>query len=155
MLTAERLRELLHYDPSTGAWHWRVNRRGKRARAGDVAGYRLQIGYWFICVERERYYGHRLAWLYMTGRWPRNQIDHIDHNPSNDRWSNLREATQSQNNMNQRGRQRGVGLMPWGRWRARIHKDGAEINLGSFATQEAARAAYQIAARKLYGEFAP
>ena len=107
------------------------------------------------------YNEHQLAWLYMTGRWGRPTIDHRDGDVTNNRWSNLRRATASQNNAN-RGRPRnntsgykGVyrGRRP-GQWCAHIGRNRRTIHLGTFPTAQAAHAAYVAAARKLFGEFA-
>ena len=90
MLTAKRLRKLLNYDPATGVFRWRVNRRGP-VNAGDVAGCRGHKGYHQIRVEGTVYQSGRLAWLYMTGKWPKLEIGYIDRNTSDTRWANLRE----------------------------------------------------------------
>jgi HNH endonuclease/AP2 domain len=153
-LTRARLRELLHYDKDTGEFRWR-KRVGNELHLGDVAG-SVQIR-----VHERTYRAHQLAWLYMTGHWGRPMIDHRDGNSTNNRWSNLRRATATQNNANTRRSRRntsgykGVGLCRRsGRWRAYIVKKGRMIHLGTFATPEAAHAAYVAAARKLFGKFA-
>ena len=153
-LTRARLRELLHYNEETGEIRW-WKRAGKELCLGNVAG----------CVRirilGRTYRAHQLAWLYMTGRWGRPMIDHRDGDPTNNRWSNLRRATASQNAANSRRPRdnssgyKGVFLCRGsGRWRARVGKGGRKIHLGTFDTPEAAHAAYVVAARKLYGEFA-
>jgi hypothetical protein len=153
-LTRARLRELLHYDKDTGVFRW-LERVGEEMRPGDVAGY-VQIN-----VDHRTYQAHQLAWFYMTGRRCRPMIDHRDGNSINNRWSNLRRATATQNSANRRRSLRntsgykGVFLCrKSGRWRAFICKKRRRILLGTFATAEAAHAAYATAARKLFGEFA-
>jgi len=153
-VTRARLRELLHYDRDTGEFRW-WKRVGEEMRLGEVAGSVK------ICVDRRWYHAHQLAWLYMTGEWGRPMIDHRDGDATNNRWSNLREATASQNGANTRRRRqnasgyKGVSLdKRSGRCRASIRKNGRKINLGTFDTPEAAHAAYVEAARKLFGEFA-
>lgn len=94
VLTAARLRELLHYNPSTGKFTRVITERAKRKVGRDAHGY-LSIG-----VDYQRYLAHRLAFLYMTGKWPDGDVDHIDGDPSNNCWSNLRSVTRSQNNLN-------------------------------------------------------
>jgi hypothetical protein len=101
-LTAERLRELLHYNPVTGDFSWLVGR--PKASRGAVAGCLPPSGYRTIRIDGQIYLAHRLAWLYMTGTWPENLIDHKDRNQSDNRWDNLREATHSQNHQNQHAR---------------------------------------------------
>jgi hypothetical protein len=76
-LTAERLRELLTYDPETGLFVWRVNRRGN-PRAGDVAGSYDGQGYLRKSIDDRDYRAHSLAWLHTKGEWPPIGIDHID-----------------------------------------------------------------------------
>ena len=87
---------LLKYDPETGVFTWLAD-RAHNALAGCIAGSRLSSGYCQIKVGGPLFYTHRLAFLYMTGRWPSAEIDHIDHNRGNNAWGNLREATRSQN----------------------------------------------------------
>jgi hypothetical protein len=87
-------------------------------------------------------------------------IDHRDGNRANNRWSNLRLATQSENSANRHRHInntsgfKGVSLCKWGKWRACIEKNGRKIHLGMYDTPQAAHAAYVAAARKLFGEFA-
>jgi HNH endonuclease len=100
-LTAERLRELLSYDPTTGQWTWLVT-RGSTAPAGSIAGTIYSNGYRYITIDYRRYFSSRLAFLYMTGEWPQHEVDHIDRCSSNDKWDNLRPATRSENNANLR-----------------------------------------------------
>ena len=105
MLTAERLREVLNYDPQSGEFRRRVDRgrgRGHRWKAGTIAGRKAQ--YIHINIDYALYAAHRLAWLYMTGEWPSRGIDHIDRDKHNNAWSNLRLADKSQNAMNSKMR---------------------------------------------------
>jgi hypothetical protein len=159
MLTQERLKELLHYDPETGHFTARVT-RGRR-----IAGVRTSCvttgGYIKLSVDYKRYYGHRLAWLYVHGRWPSEQIDHINHITSDNRIANLREATRSQNSANcgprrnnKSGKRGVIFLRQTGKWRASIRKDKRRIYLGCFDTVEEAHASYAAAAREIHGEFA-
>lgn len=94
-LGQERLKQLLHYDPLTGIWTWRVDRgfaARANVRAGDVAGTPNDNGYRVIGVEGGVYRASHLAVLYMTGELPGEEVDHKDCDPTNDRWLNLREA---------------------------------------------------------------
>ena len=80
MLTAKRLRKWLKYDPATGVFRWRANRHG-RVEIGDVAGCIVQPkGHRVIGIDDGRYRANRLAWLYMTGKWPKLEINYINHN---------------------------------------------------------------------------
>jgi hypothetical protein len=102
MLTQERLKELLHYDPETGVFTWlKLNPHATKIKAGDIAGCIDKTkGYVRIKVDGGRYTAHRLAFLYMTGSWPADQVDHIDHIRSNNAWCNLREANPAENGKN-------------------------------------------------------
>jgi hypothetical protein len=80
MLTAKRLREVLFYDPDTGAWTWIV-RTSSRVRAGSQAGILDDGRRWRIGIDDRHYTGSRLAYLYMTGKWPPHLVDHIDRDP--------------------------------------------------------------------------
>jgi hypothetical protein len=160
-VTRARLRELLRYDPVRGEFRWR-KRVCSSVRVGNVAGYfNERRGHRFIHIQQRMYSEHQLAWFYMTGRWGRPTIDHRDGDITNNRWKNLRCATQSQNNANRcRPRHntsgfKGVALCrKSGKWRACIGKNGRTIYLGVFPTPQAAHDAYVAAARKLFGEFA-
>jgi len=157
-LTRARLRELLHYDPETGEFRWR-KRRGGKIRPGDVAGTVPIDRYRKIAIDGRQYRAHRLAWFYRTGEWCPQVVDHRDGDPSNNRWSNLRRATWSQNNANRRPQRnktcalKGVSRARRG-FRATIHKNGQLHYLGTFRTPQEAHAAYAKAAPKLHGEFA-
>jgi hypothetical protein len=139
MIDAVQLREILHYDPDTGIFRWR---RGQWRKAGKIAGsnkrrYRhINIGYrWYLA--------HRLAWLYMTGKWPRHEIDHIDRDGFNNRLANLRDVTRSENMRNTRRKSKGgvIFVPARARWWARINVGGHRRHVGYFETEEEARAA--------------
>ena len=163
-LTQERLKSLLSYDPATGIFRWKVdircgaNNRLMR-RSGDVAGSVTDSGYGIICLAYKRYYAHRLAWFYMTGKWPENQVDHIDLDRSNNRFDNLRQATVCQNGANRRTRAKsgfkGVVKLKQaqGSYMAQISIDGVPKYLGCYPSAELAHAAYLQAAVARHGEF--
>lgn len=141
-LTPERLRELLHYNPNTGIFTWKV-RRNQRATAGSEAGHREAKGYVSICIDGNDFKAHRLAWLYVHGCWPKNQIDHKNQAKHDNRIDNLRDATQSENLANTNLRTtntsgfKGVHFdTRAGKWRAQICVDGKRVNLGSFESME-------------------
>lgn len=154
-LTAERLRELLHYDPDTGVFTWRV-RTNSRAAAGAVAGAMTGRGYLRIGINRKEYMSHRLAWLYVHGSWPEGDIDHRDGNPLNNRIGNLRDVTNVVNLQNQRRARAGnkcglLGVSPsQGKWMAQIRAEGRNRYLGRFDTPALAHAAYLRAKRELH-----
>jgi len=155
-LTAERLRELLHYDPETGLFTRRVNRQGRWGKAGSVAGHINPRGYrviWIGC----NWMAHRLAWLYVHGAWPEGQLDHINQDKTDNRIENLRLVTHAENMQNRPHQRNNVsgfkGVAPCkktGRWQALICSNNKQIYLGLFATPELAHAAYCDAAARLH-----
>ena len=157
-VTADRLRELLDYDPATGVFRWR-KRRG--VKAGSVAGCESN-GHWVIRVDGVLYQAHRLAWLYHYGKWPNGLLDHRDLDGLNNRILNLRAATQSQNCANVKTRKHNMSGLKGvervcgytDRWQARITLSGKRRYLGCFNSPEAAHQAYLKAAKELFGEFA-
>lgn len=154
-LNAAQLRDILRYDPITGSFY-RLKNTGSTGRVGPVNVRPSTRGAYSICVRAHKHYAHRLAWLYMTGEWPTHEVDHIDGNPLNNRFGNLREATGAQNKQNQHGPRRDnksgfLGVMRHGdRWRARIQLDRKSIHVGLFDSAEAAHAAYLDAKRRLH-----
>lgn len=158
-LTAQRLRELLHYDPDTGVFTW-LDDRGRGLR-GKPAGIVHPIyGYLRIEVFSVAYAAHRLAWLYMTGDWPKSYVDHIDRTKLNNRFRNLRLVTRSENAQNIDSVRsdnilgvRGVTLRG-SKFMARITVDGKSTCIGTFCTLEEAKSAYQNAKRRLHPAYA-
>jgi hypothetical protein len=99
-LTAQRLRELFHYDPDTGIFTWRVKPRKGCVQIADIAGHVNHTGYRSIKIDQRAYRAHRLAWLYMYGVWPPGDLDHDNTIKDDNRLVNLREATDPQNQAN-------------------------------------------------------
>jgi hypothetical protein len=158
LVTHERLKELLSYDPETGIFTWKVTRGW--VKAGDEAGSVFNNDYVRIGIDEKFYKRSRLAWFYVHGVWPKELIDHKNGVKSDDRLSNLREATKAENNRNaQRFKKNATGLrgVHWrkniGRWEARIRNGNGNIYLGYFQTKEEAHKAYCEASAKLHGEF--
>lgn len=152
-LTAFRLRNLLAYSPDTGIFTWLVARGG--VSIGSLAGCVRPDGYVRIKVDGHLYLSHRLAWLYVHGSWPKGHIDHINGVRTDNRISNLRDVTRSeqmQNTKLQSSNTSGVCGVSWykreGKWRARIKADGRNIYLGCFEDFDKALAARQAAERK-------
>lgn len=154
-LTAERLRERVHYDPETGIFTSLIN-HGK-VRVGDICGKVNREGYRQIQVDGKLYSAHRLAWLYVHGAWPKPFLDHEGRDKDDNRIAKLREVTKSQNGQNT-GRNakntsgyKGVWLdRSVGRWRAKIKVDGKTHYLGSHDTAELAAQAYALGAAKYH-----
>lgn len=97
-LTQSRLKELTVYDPETGVFTARVAR--KNIPAGAVLGNPGRRGYLHCMIDKKFYKLHRLAWLYMYGKFPDGQIDHINHNTADNRIANLRDVSCAQNHQN-------------------------------------------------------
>ena len=158
ILTADRVRELLHYDPTTGLFTWLVT-RGRTAKVGGAAGNMNGVsGYVAIGVDGRYYRAHRLAWLYVNGEWPVSELDHINGGPSDNRLVNLSETTRSGNMQNQRRNRsdNAAGLIGVGWrekkkiWRARITLNGKQMHLGEFKSPQLAHEAYLEAKRQLH-----
>jgi hypothetical protein len=160
MITQQRLRELLNYDPATGDFTW-IDYAAARQTRGAPAGCPNEYGYRLIRLDGRIYRAHRLAWLYVHGHFPVGLLDHRDTDPSNNRFDNLRAATHSLNKANRKAPRsntsgfKGVGKIKGSsRWAARITIDGKQKHIGMFDTPELASAAYFDAAREAFGEFA-
>lgn len=160
-LTQDRLKELLHYDPETGTFA-RLKSLTRTDLVGPIKGYSdsSNLGRVTIYVDGRNRYAHQLAWLYMTGEWP-SLVDHKDGDAANNRWSNLRLATKSQNGMNaklSRRNKSGLKGVHWHKqsrkWLASIRLEGRTQSIGLFPTKEDAHKAYCEKAKELFGEFA-
>lgn len=155
MLTLARLKEVLHYDPEAGIFTWLVKLGPGRDLTGTVAGSKQnKSGHLQVCIDGKKYLLHRLAWLYVTGKWPVNWIDHENRTAGDNRFVNLREATPTQNSANKVMAKSNRSGFKGVTFKTSTSKWQARISLGSFDTPEAAHAAYMEAATKLWGEFA-
>jgi hypothetical protein len=157
MITQEQLKEILHYDECTGVFV-RIGRSTERVKIGDIVGSVNLSGYVIINIDGDKFRAHRLAFLYMTGEFPKNMVDHIDGVRDNNRWGNLREATSSENMQNQiRARiDNKSGFLgvtrhkPSGRFAARIQLNGKVTSLGYYDTPEEAHEIYLVEKRKIH-----
>ena len=152
---------MLDYDPATGVFRWRVS-NSNRVTVGSKAGCLCKRhGYIVIGVNGQVLGAHRLAWLWMTGEMPSGLVDHVNGNRQENRWDNLRLASQSDNLCN-RGKQKnntsgfkGVNRHSQsGKWEARITKNKVTKRLGLFDSAIDAANAYCRAASAVHGEFA-
>ena len=153
ILDQKYLKQHLIYNPDTGQVFRR--RSGKLITSVHSGGH-LQINLNKGAVKLL----HRVIWCYMTGEWPVSQIDHIDGNPKNNKWSNLRLATNTQNSRNSgkpKNNTSGFKGVSWCKrdkvWRAQIDANKKVYRLGDFLTKEEAYKAYCKACLKYHGEF--
>lgn len=146
MLTQQRLKHLLIYDKKTGLFYWK-NPNSKKIKKGSVAGSikKGEKNRVVICVDKKMYKAHRLAFLYVTGSFPPQEVDHIDHNMQNNKWDNLRLASRAENfknlpmNKNNTSGVTGVHFANnINKWVAFINYNGKRRHLGSFDTAEEA-----------------
>lgn len=157
MLTQERLKELLHYNSETGEFTWLVARNG--TKNDHTAGSADSQGYVGIRIDGRRHKAHRLAWLYVHGRWPESFIDHINQVRKDNRISNLREATRSLNGHNRPKPKhntsgfKGVSFhRKTGKWKASVTFKGVRHYLGLFASPREAHQAYKTKIHSLAGD---
>ena len=126
MLTQARLKELLDYDPSTGLFTWKVGRSG--VRKGSSAGSLNNHGYMRISIDGKRYQSHIVAFLYMTGSFPHEEVDHMNNIRDDNRWENLREASKYQNAKNTKIRKDNTSGFKGVYWHKRHKKWTVQIN---------------------------
>lgn len=158
LLTQSELKRELSYNPDTGLFTRLIAKPS--LRVGDVAGYKEVKGYIALRINLKTYKAHRLAWLYMTGSMPINQIDHINGVRYDNRFCNLREATQEENLKNTKLRYdnkssaKGIHFnKKSGKWVARGQINNKRHYLGNFAEFEQAKAAYDTFATNTHGDF--
>jgi hypothetical protein len=164
-LTADELRQRLDYDPKSGLFWWKErpgNNWWNSTFAGGPAGWLSGRGYIYINVHRRSYRAHRLAWLWMTGEWPTEEIDHIDGDPLNNTWKNLRQATRNENSRNRHVQANNIttgirGITYSSRrsqWIVRVMADKHSHFGGWFNDLESAKLARNTLVRRLHGAFA-
>jgi hypothetical protein len=156
MLTAHQLRKLITYNPRTGVFRWKMS--GGRAKNGKRAGGSDRRRIYQIRIDGRLYRATRLAWLYVTGEWPKHGVSCINRDRSDIRWANLRETTQSQRQASIAPENRlgvkGIWITKGGKFVAAIRIAGQKKYLGSFDTIQEAGGAYAKAAKNAFGIFA-
>lgn len=155
-VTQDQLKELLHYDPETGVFTNKVT-RNPRAKQGAIAGSLNTLGYVVIQISMQKIHAHRLAWLYVYGCWPKNQIDHINRIRNDNRLCNLRDVTSSENIHNtsdNRKNTSGYRGVTWnrdrGKWQAQIMASKQYFHLGLYDSPEEAFAVVSAKRRELH-----
>lgn len=165
IMDASEVRRILDYDPATGLFRWK--RRADREQSWNtkhackIAGCKLPNGYRYIMIMGKLHLAHRLAVLWMTGAWPSDQVDHINNDRCDNRWENLRQASNAQNAANQGVRTNntsGVKGVSWDKsrnaWFVKIRVKYKQIALGRFASFDDAVAARRAAEMLHQGAFA-
>lgn len=152
MLTFSRLINTLHYDPDLGKF--------RRRDTGKITGTPMETEYEIISIDGRRYLAHRLAFFYVNGRWPKEEIDHINGIRGDNRIYNLREASRKENARNRKRRHDSACKYKGTCFNKKIRKYHASImiggkqrHLGVFVDEVDAAKAYDAAAKKAYGEF--
>lgn len=160
MITQEELKKLLHYDEKTGIFTW-AHKRASWLNIGDVAGHLNITGYITIRANYKSYLAHRLAWLYVYGKFPEKFIDHINNNRSDNRIKNLREATKEENSRNtlkSKKNTSGAKSVFWKKhakkWQVQMKINGIQKHFGYFDNLEFAELVAQEVRAKYYGQFA-
>jgi hypothetical protein len=160
ILTAQKVREILHYDPDTGVWTW-LRPPAKNILVGSVAGTISVHGYRIITFQGVKYRSGRLAWLYMTGEWPVEEIDHDNRDKTDDRWCNLLDKSRSNNALNRDlqvnnfSGTRGIHFdTARGLWQVQVKKDNVSHFGGRYDDYNEAVIARDELASKLHGSFA-
>lgn len=159
MITVERLRELLHYNPDTGIFTW-INPSSNRIKVGSIANCKDAYGYVVIRIDNKLYKAHRLAWLYCFNELPELSLDHINGIKNDNRLDNLRECS-AQDNCRNKNKQSnntsgyvGVNYYPtYNKYRASITVNKSTLHIGYYNTAKEASLAYENRARSLFGEF--
>lgn len=142
MITQEELKLSLDYNPDTGVFTWKIKPQS-RIPKGSVAGTLHHRGYIHIILKGKAYLAHRLAFLFIDGKFPEFEIDHENHIKHDNRWVNLIEKTHRENGKNQSKSIRntsGTTGVHWSaicnKWRANITSEGVRHNLGLFSRKE-------------------
>lgn len=161
MVSQERLKQLMHYDPLTGVM-CRIASTGNATKIGVPVKSTDTKGYLICRIDKKLYRVHRLAFLYVTGAMPSANIDHKNGIKTDNAFSNLRDVSQSKNQMNKRvqknntsGHTGVIYIKQADRWRANVKMDGVTRCLGHFKTKEEAVAVRDAAAKNQFGEYHP
>ena len=160
-LTYEEAHRLMEYNPETGVLTRKVSLVYSTPVGSEAGSLHNISGYIGVSVNGIRYQSHRVIWLMMTGKWPKSTIDHIDCDKTNNRWSNLREASVAENNQNKTlicNNSSGLRGVSWykksGKWKAQIGVNKRMIFLGYFEDKFEAQEAYLKAKREMHPFFA-
>lgn len=155
-MTRDYLKTLMHYDPDTGIFT-RLTAVARNTKVGDEVGTDAGKGHLRTGIDGKYYFMHRLAFIYMTGKFPNHSVDHINGDRADNRWCNLRDVPCGENSRNAkrcRNNKSGVTGVTWSakslRWRSFIGVSGQIIYLGSFTNKESA-ISVRKSAERIYG----
>ncbi len=161
LITHAELCKQVDYDPETGVFTRKVHARNGATTGSVSSATSNGHGYARMGIKRRRYYVHRLAWFYMTGDWPIDEIDHANRDRSDNRFDNLRLASRTQQMGNTPLSPKstsGVRGVYWAvrqkKWRAYITKNDKTVDLGGFGSLEQAAQVRRAAAIDYFGSFA-
>lgn len=152
-INQSELKESLYYNPDTGEFY--------RYSTGRVVTAVNNTGYIHININGKKYLGHRLAFLYMTGKFPEEDVDHINGNRTDNRFSNLRVATKAQNNLNRKlnnNSSSGVKGVTFNKklnkWLVQLQINKQKMYFGVYSDFELAELVSEEAIKKYHKEFA-
>ena len=156
-LSAERLREVVAYNPETGVFTWKLSIATK-TKVGNECGGLTKKGYRHFCVDGKLHLAHRLVWLHVYGHWPVGEIDHKNGMKADNRLTNLRDVPNIVNQQNRKvaivGSKSGLLGVGWyeplNKWVAKIRANGQVHHLGYYADKHKAHQIYVWAKRLLH-----
>jgi HNH endonuclease/AP2 domain len=158
MITQQELKKHVSYNSETGIFTWKIHTW--KNKIGRVAGSLNGHGYVLICIKQKSYSAHRLAFLYMTGQDPKNNVDHINLIKNDNRWINIRNATYAENRLNTGMRSTNTSGYRGayknnitGNYQARAYMNGKSMSLGTYKTAKEANEAYENYAKLIHGNF--
>lgn len=149
MITQERLKELFDYNPDTGIFTRRTGVRGRNGKTGSIAGHLRKDGYITISVDKNPYYAHQLAFLYMEGYLP-EMVDHINRIRDDNRWINLRKSNYQENQRNKTTRSKSGYLgISWNKqnqkWQVHVRDSDKKSVYGGYFEYKDLKSAIQCA----------
>ena len=155
-LTQERLKQVVSFEPTTGIFIRIL--KAKRAVVGKELGYKKSNGYIALSIDGQKYFAHRIAWLYVYGEFPKHDIDHIDGDRTNNKIKNLRDVSRTENLQNlkiAKSHNKSTGVLGaylhnCGKFMSRIKVNKKDVYLGLFDTVEQAQQAYLTAKQQFH-----
>jgi hypothetical protein len=163
-MSLDTIKDYLSYDSETGEFRWikKPKRSNGLMVVGGLAGcVHKVLGYHFVSFGGTSYYAHRLAWWWVHGEMPAEQVDHINGNRADNRIANLRPVSIQKNRMNKCKQSNNTSgykgvyyRKDTGKWSAQIGMKGNITRLGCYNCPTLAALAYDKAAREMHGSYA-